>query len=263
MTNERRLLIHRDKATLAGAVAARLITELVDLLDEKDAVHVNLTGGSMGIAVLAAIAESPAVTAVDWSRVHVWWGDERWLPRADSERNERQAREALLENVPVPSPNVHAFAASDDGVELDAAAEMYARQLAEYAAPGDAFPRFDITLLGMGPDAHVASLFPEMPGISVTDRTVIAVRNSPKPPPERLSLTLPVINGSERVWLVVAGEDKASALCLALADASSYEVPAAGVCGRQSTVFFVDESAAAELPEGLRTPQRYWTAAND
>lgn len=263
MSNERRLLVHRDKETLAGAVAARFLTKVVDLLDGQDEVNVVLTGGSLGIAVLAAINDSPAVGSVDWSRVQFWWGDERWLPRGHAERNELQARHALLDHLPIEPAQIHGFAASDDGIELDAAAEAYAQELAAHAAPDSTLPRFDITFLGVGPDGHIASLFPERPGISVTDATVVAVRNSPKPPPERLSLTLPVINASERVWLVIAGDDKASALCLALAGASTYEVPVAGVQGRRRTVFFVDEAAAAELPENLRFPGLFWTADTD
>jgi 6-phosphogluconolactonase len=115
----------------------------------------------------------------------------------------------------------------------------------------------------MGPDGHIASLFPERSGIRESERTVIAVRNSPKPPPERLSLTLPVLNSSARVWLVVAGADKASALGLTLAGASINEVPAAGIEGRRRTLFFVDAEAAAEVPESLIDPGQFWTRADD
>ena len=119
------------------------------------------------------------------------------------------------------------------------------------ASTDSSTPIFDITFLGVGPDGHIASLFPHRSGIQVTDRTVIPVRNSPKPPPERLSLTRPVINASQRIWLVLAGADKASALGLALAGASRDEVPVAGIKGRRRTVFFVDADAAAEVPEAL------------
>jgi 6-phosphogluconolactonase len=115
----------------------------------------------------------------------------------------------------------------------------------------------------MGPDGHIASLFPGMEGIRETVATVIPVRNSPKPPPERLSLTLPTINSSARVWAVVAGSDKASALGLTLADASIDEVPASGVEGRRSTLFFVDGDAAAEVPENLIDPGQFWTGADE
>ncbi|MFD5864257.1 6-phosphogluconolactonase [Agromyces sp. NPDC127015] len=251
MTNERRVLVHPDKATLAGAVAARFITKTLDLLDAQPVVHVVLTGGSMGSAVLEAVAASPARMSIDWSRVHFWWGDERWVPHGDADRNDRQSRDALLDDLDLPDENVHPFPASDSGLTLDEAAVEYAAELADHAAEGVEHPIFDITFLGVGPDGHIASLFPHRSGIEVADQTVIPVRDSPKPPPERLSLTRPVLNASQRVWMVLAGADKASALGLALAGASRDEVPVAGIKGRRRTVFFVDRDAAAEVPEAL------------
>ena len=223
----------------------------MDLLDQQPRVNIALTGGTVGSAVLEAINESPARDSIDWSRVILWWSDERWLPRGDVERNDTQARTALLNHVELRPENIHWCAASDAGISLDEAAASYAAELADAADEGRDAPRFDILFLGVGPDGHVASLFPDTPGIRVTVGSVIAVRNSPKPPPERLSLTLPVINSADRIWLALAGPDKASALGLALAGASTWEVPAAGVEGRLRTVFFVDREAAAEVPEDL------------
>ena len=251
MTNERRVLVHPDKASLASSVSARFITKMLDILDTQAVAHVVLTGGSMGSAVLEAVSSSPARTSIDWSRVHFWWGDERWVPDRDAERNDEQARVALLDDLDVPDGNVHPFPSPDSGMSLDEAADVYAAELSEHGVDGLEHPIFDIMFLGVGPDGHIASLFPHRSGIQVTDRTVIPVRNSPKPPPERLSLTRPVINSSQRVWLVLAGADKASALGLALAGASRDEVPVAGIKGRRRTVFFVDADAAAEVPESL------------
>ncbi|WP_350349837.1 6-phosphogluconolactonase [Agromyces sp. G08B096] len=251
MTNERRVLVHPDKASLAGAVAARFITKTLDILDGQETAHLSLTGGSMGSAVLEAVWASPAQASIDWSRVHFWWSDERWLPEGDAERNDRQARDALLDRLQLDAGQVHAMPAADSGLELDAAADRYAEELARFGMDDLPHPIFDISFLGVGPDGHIASLFPHRSGIRVTDRTVIPVRNSPKPPPERLSLTRPVINSSQRIWLVLAGADKASALGLALAGASRDEVPVAGIKGRRRTVFFVDQDAAAEVPEEL------------
>jgi len=250
MGNGRRVIVHQDKQSLTGAVAARFITKVVDLQDEQPEVNIVLTGGSVGIAVLAAINASPARDNVDWSRVQLWWGDERWLPYGDHERNDQQAREALIDHVALRPENIHYFPASDGGLDLDAAATQYAKELAT-AGAGSPLPRFDITFLGVGPDGHIASLFPNREGIKVTDATVVSVRNSPKPPPERLSLTIGAINSSDRVWLVMAGADKASALGLALAGVSMFEVPAAAAEGRKRTVFFVDKDAAAEVPGDL------------
>jgi 6-phosphogluconolactonase len=263
MSNERRVILHPDKQSLAAAVAARFITKVVDLIDEFDEASIVLTGGTMGVAVLEAIDLSPARDSIDWSRVNVWWGDERWVPAADPDRNALQARAALLNHVALDPARVHEFPASDGGLVLDAAAEAYAAEIAAHSPANAAMPHFDITFLGMGPDGHIASLFPERGGIREREKTVIPVRNSPKPPHERLSLTLPVINSSARVWLVVAGADKASALGLTLAGASINEVPAAGVEGRRKTLFFVDAEAAAEVPENLIDPGQFWTGEDE
>ena len=260
--SERRLIVHASKHELAESVAGRFISSLGKTLAVKDVAHVVLTGGSMGGAVLEAVAAAPNRDSVDWARVHFWWGDERWLPRGDAERNETQSRAALLDHIGLDESHVHPLAASDEGVELDDAAVAYARELAAHGAPGNRLPQFDITFLGVGPDGHVASLFPQHTGVRLKEANVIAVRNSPKPPPERLSLTLPVINSSERVWLVLAGADKASALGLTLAGVSPNEVPAAGVKGVLRTDFYVDSEATAEVPEQLTATEIYWTAAD-
>ena len=248
------VLVHRDPDELAAAVAARLITRLVDVQSARGEASVVLTGGSIARTTLEAVAASPARDAVDWRRLDLWWGDERFLPSGDPERNETLAREALLDQVPLDPERIHPMAPSDgpDGDDVDAAAARYVAALAAAARPEDhgPAPSFDVFLLGVGPDGHINSLFPGHPSL-YDDRPAFAVRNSPKPPPERLSLTRPVINSSQRVWLVLAGADKASALGLALAGASRDEVPVAGIKGRRRTVFFVDADAAAEVPEAL------------
>lgn len=249
--SERRVLVHPDTHSLTGSVAARFITKVIDLLDEQPEVHVVLTGGGVGTAILRAINDSGARDSVDWSRVHVWWGDERWVPRGDPERNETGARDALLDHVGILDEHVHAYPTPDEADDLESAAIAYAENLRGASPDGADTPRFDITFLGVGPDGHIASLFPEREAIRVVDRTVVAVHDAPKPPPERLSLTLPVINSSDRIWLCLAGADKASALGLALAGAGTAEVPAAGADGVKRTVFFVDSDAAAEIPENL------------
>lgn len=252
--SEKRVVISPDPASLADSVAARLLGRLAKITVEGRDAHVSLTGGSMGSAVLAAAARHPKRDKVDWSHVHFWWSDERFVPRDDPDRNEKQAREALLDQLDLPVGNVHAIAASGEGLELDAAAMAYAQELARFGQPdGDPWPSFDVCFLGVGPDAHIASLFPDRPEIRVTDQAVLPVRDSPKPPPERVTMTRPVINGSQRVWLVLAGTDKASALGLALAGASYHSVPAAGAKGRRRTIFFVDDAAASQVPVELIT----------
>jgi 6-phosphogluconolactonase len=263
VTNERRVLVHPDKEALAGSVAARFLTKIIDVLEEQELAHVSLTGGTMGSAVLAAIASSPARDSVNWSRIHFWWSDERYLPHGDPDRNDTQSRAALLDALNLDAAQIHALPAPGEHPDIEAAARAYEAELADAATDGGGYPRFDVLFLGVGPDGHVASLFPEHAQIGETARVVVAETDSPKPPPERLSFTLPVINSADRVWLVLAGADKAGALGLALAGASLNEVPAAGVQGRKRTVFFVDRDAAAEVPENLIASSYYWTSAHD
>ncbi|HEX7834693.1 MAG TPA: 6-phosphogluconolactonase [Pseudolysinimonas sp.] len=263
MTNERRVLVHPDKEALAGSVAARFITKIIDVLEEQEQAHVCLTGGTMGSAVLGAIGSSPARDSVAWSRIQFWWSDERYLPHGDADRNDTQSRAALLDLLTLDSAQIHSLPAPGEHPDIDSAARAYEAELAAAAVEGGRYPKFDVMFLGVGPDGHVASLFPDHALVHETERVVVAETASPKPPPERLSFTLPVINSADRVWLVLAGADKAGALGLALAGANINDVPAAGVQGRKRTVFFVDQEAAAEVPEALITPQYFWTSAHE
>ncbi|HEX3825521.1 MAG TPA: 6-phosphogluconolactonase [Mycobacteriales bacterium] len=248
------VVIHRDATVLAQAVAARIITVVVDAQAARGEASLVLTGGGIGGATLRELAESPARYAIDWPRLDIWWGDERFLPRGHPDRNETQARDALLEAVDLDPARVHAMGASDDpgGDDLDAAAEHYADELAAAARPEDhgASPSFDVLLLGVGPEGHIASLFPEAPAL-YDERSVIPVRGAPKPPPTRLSLSLATINAAREVWLIAAGEEKAGAARLALSGAGPTAVPAAGARGRVATRWLLDRAAASRLPSEL------------
>lgn len=253
MTGSPSLVVHADAETVAAAAAARLVTRLVDVQAARGSASVVLTGGTIGIAVLAAVAGSVLRETVDWSRLDVWWGDERYLPRDHPDRNETQARSALLDGVSVNATRVHPMPPSDSGyAEPEAAAAAYAEELGSAARPEDhgPVPSFDLLLLGMGPDGHVASLFPEHPAL-YDDRPVTAVRNAPKPPPTRISLTLPTINRARHVWFIVTGEDKARAVSLAFSGAGFVQVPAAGPRGTSQTLWLLDRAAASRLPQGL------------
>ncbi|MFD8644983.1 6-phosphogluconolactonase [Streptomyces zaomyceticus] len=252
------LVVHRDKELMAEAAAARLITKIVDAQAARGSASVVLTGGRNGNGLLAALGSAPARDAVDWSRLDLWWGDERFLPEGDPERNVTQAREALLDRVPLDPARVHAMPASDGpyGNDADAAAAAYARELAAAAGPGDhgGVPTFDVLMLGVGPDTHVASLFPELPAVRETERTVVGVHGAPKPPPVRVSLTLPAIRAAKEVWLLAAGADKAKAAAIALSGAGEVQAPAAGAYGRSRTLWLLDAAAASELPRSLYPP---------
>ncbi|GLZ06721.1 6-phosphogluconolactonase [Actinomadura sp. NBRC 104412] len=248
------VLIHSDQSLLAKAAAARLVTRLVDVQAARGTASVVLTGGGVGTAVLAELAASGAREAIDWRNLDIWWGDERFLPSGHAERNETGARNALLDKVDADPARVHPMPAADgpDGDDPEAAARRYAEELRAASRPEDhgPVPSFDVLMLGIGPDAHVASLFPEMPAL-YDERPVVAVRGAPKPPPTRLSLTLPSIRAAREVWVLAAGESKATAVRMALSGAGPVQVPAAGARGRQRTLFLLDRAAASRLPPGM------------
>jgi len=251
------VIVHRDAPLLARAVAARLVTRLVDAVAARDTASLVLTGGGIGTAVLSELAAAPARDAVDWPRVDIWWGDERFLPSGDKERNETGARAALLDHVDVDPARVHPMPPSDgpDGDNPEAAAARCASWLREAARPEDhgEVPSFDVLMLGIGPEGHIASLFPGMPAL-YDDRPVVAVRGAPKPPPTRLTMTLPSINSAKEVWILAAGKEKAGAVALALSDAGPVQVPAAGGRGRQRTLFLLDAEAASQVPPEIGRP---------
>ncbi|MFV0534686.1 MAG: 6-phosphogluconolactonase [Cumulibacter sp.] len=210
-------------------------------------IHVVLTGGSTGIAVLRAIGTRSS--EIDWSLLHVWWGDERFVPAMDAERNDRQADEALLAHVPIEAANIHRVAAADGplGDDPDAAAAAYADELARHAPPGESCPRFAVLMLGVGEEGHTASIFPQSP--AATDPNVAcAVRDCPKPPPTRVSLTFPTLSAADEVWLMTTGAGKASAVAAAINGADPLDIPAAGPRGKELTRWLLDESAASALP---------------
>ena len=251
------ILVHPDAGLLAKAVAARLVTRLVDAVAAAGHAHLVLTGGGIGTAVLVELAAAPARDAVDWRQVDFWWGDERFVPAGHPDRNETGARSALLDRINLDPARVHPMPGPDgpDGDDPEAAAARYAGWLAAAARPEDhgPVPSFDVLILGIGPEGHVASLFPGMPAV-YDNRPVVAVRGSPKPPPIRISLTFPSIQAAREVWILASGEEKAGAVALALSGSGPVQLPAAGARGRQRTLFLLDEAAAAKLPHDIGRP---------
>ncbi|HEY5878862.1 MAG TPA: 6-phosphogluconolactonase [Nakamurella sp.] len=239
------VVIHANPDLLAATTAARLVTKLVDIQSAGRIPVVALTGGGVGISTLAHLNDSPARAAVDWSRVEILWGDERFVPSSDPERNAGQAKDALLDHVNVDPARVHVMAPTDGefGDDPDAAA-------ASYADIVDGLDAIDLVMLGMGPEGHVASVFPESPAVYDT-RSVVAVRNCPKPPPTRISLTLPTIRRASEVWIITAGAGKAGAVALAFGGAGEVALPAAGATGRARTLYLLDRESASALPPGI------------
>jgi 6-phosphogluconolactonase len=236
-----------DTDALVAAAGDRLVDAITGAIDKRGQAHIVLTGGGTGVGLLKRVGEHGA--KIDWSKVHLYWGDERYVPEDDDERNEKQAREALLDHIDIPAANVHAMSASDGefGDDLDAAALDYENVLAANAGDGEPAPDFDVHLLGMGGEGHINSLFPETPAVQENSRLVVGVSDSPKPPPRRITLTLPAVQRSREVWLVVSGAGKADAVAAAIGGAKPVDVPAAGAVGREATVWLLDEDAAAKL----------------
>lgn len=237
-----------DADALVAAAGDRLIGAITDAIAERDIAHVVLTGGGTGVKLLKHVGEHGK--GIEWPKVHVYWGDERYVPADDDDRNDKQAREALLDHVDIPDANVHAMPASDGefGDAIDDAAAAYQRELTDAAGGAGSTPPFDVHLMGMGGEGHVNSLFPHTPAVREKKRFVVAVTDSPKPPPRRITLTLPAVHRSREVWLVVAGAEKAEAVAAALGGAPSDDWPAAGAIGRNVTVWLLDEAAASQLP---------------
>jgi 6-phosphogluconolactonase len=236
-----------DTAALVTAAGDRLIGAIARAVEARDRALIVLTGGGTGIGLLKHVGEHDK--QIEWSKVHLFWGDDRYVPEDDAERNYKQAREALLDHIDIPSANVHAMPASDGefGDDLDAAAVAYQHVLAANAEEGDPAPNFDVHLLGMGPEGHINSLFPHTPAVREASRLVVGVPDSPKPPPRRITLTLPAVQRSREVWLVVSGSGKADAVAAAVGGADPVDVPAAGAVGRETTVWLLDGDAAAKL----------------
>lgn len=196
-----------------------------------------LTGGTAGIALLRRLAEDDLREQIDWSRVHVFFGDERNVATTHPDSNEGQAREALLGRVDIAASNIHGYGL--DGGAMDNAVTSYAATLDAHAPQG-----FDLHLLGMGGEGHINSLFPHTDAVRERDALVVAVTDSPKPPAERATLTLPAVSRAERVWFLVSGSEKTDAAAALVAGADPVEWPAAGAHGSAETVLFATEDAA-------------------
>jgi 6-phosphogluconolactonase len=233
-----RIEVHDDAPALASAVAGALVSRLVAAQARGEQPQVVLTGGTIADAVHHEMARADRSAEVDWSRLDFWWGDERFVPRDSPDRNARAARAALLDPVGVDPSRVHEIGSSDDAANVAAAAAAYGHEVGTHGGV------FEVVMLGVGPDGHVASLFPDHPALDVDDEIAVPVTDSPKPPPERVTLTLPALNRTRVTWLVVSGSEKADAVAQALAGG---DVPAARVGGSEETVWFLDREAASAL----------------
>jgi len=255
-----------DASGVAAAVATRLLARLEEAQAAGRTPHIVLTGGTIADEIHREVARLSADASVDWSRVAVWWGDERFVAPDSADRNAGQARAAMLDHLPIPAANIHEMPSTAEAPDVDAAAQAHADEL---AAQGP--DEFEVVMLGIGPDGHIASLFPGFDQVEETERTVVGVTGSPKPPPLRVSLTRPVLDATRAMWFVASGDGKADAVATAITQSQatpsrevgemaprsgtpgpakwdSGPLPAARVTGRAETIWFLDEAAAAALP---------------
>jgi 6-phosphogluconolactonase len=238
-----RIEVHDSADALATAAAGELLARLTDLQAAGREPQIALTGGSIADAVHREVARLAPAHEVDWSHVVVWWGDERFVEPASDDRNDRLALESLLNLVDVDPAKIHRMPSTETAADVDEGAAAYGEELRMYGSGA-----FDVLMLGVGPDGHLASLFPGFPQLDVDDRVAVGVTDSPKPPPERISLTLPALNRATSVWFLVNGAEKAAAVARALAeDTDLHDCPASGVTGTDETIWFLDRDSASHL----------------
>jgi 6-phosphogluconolactonase len=195
-------------ADLAEAFARRFVAAAQAAQKARGRFHVALTGGSAA-KLYSRLAREP----LDWNAIYFWWGDERAVPPTDEDSNFRLAKEALFDRASVPAANIHRM--RGEGADLDAAARAYEAELRNDA------PALDLVHVGVGPDGHVCSLFPGHALLAEKSRWVSSVTDSPKPPPRRLTLTLPVLHAARLLIVTATGAEKARVLFEARNDPQS------------------------------------------
>lgn len=223
---------------LATHAAERLLKALIGYQADGRVAQLCLTGGRIALRIYSRLADLVGESDLDPARLELWWGDERFVPTDDPGRNVGPTLASLAGRFAVDPAHTHPMPAADGLIDPGAAAATYAKEL------GDT--RFDVCLLGLGEDGHVASIFPGHPSGEVTSQTVIGVSDSPKPPAERITLTIPALSRSGEVWFLVSGAEKSNAVASALAGDEA--LPAARVHGEEATVWLVDRAAASRLP---------------
>jgi 6-phosphogluconolactonase len=223
-----------NPAELARVFADRFTSAARRVQTDGRALSLVLPGGSVAQAFLPVVAEA----SVDWALVDVFWGDERAVRPDHPESNYRLADELLLGRVAIGRARVHRMPA--DGADLDAGARAYEAELVRVL--GDP-PRFDVVLLGVGPDGHVCSLFPAHPALQETSRRVVAVTDSPKPPSRRLTLTLAALEGAD-IYIAAFGAAKAEVVREALTTPTSPLPVARAARAGKRAVFMLDRDAA-------------------
>ncbi len=233
-----------NAAALQRGAADKIVSLLNEATAQRGRAAILLSGGSTPKAIYELLGEEPLRSNVDWNRVHFFWGDERCVPPTHAESNFRMTSEALLANISVPKANIHRIEAERAPSE---AAKLHEGELKNFfSLKENAFPRFDVALLGMGEDGHTASLFPETTILNETKRIVAEVF-VPKFNTYRISMTFPTLNNSRTVLFLVSGAGKKQILREVLEEERN-RFPAQRVQPTSGKLYwFVDEAAASQL----------------
>lgn len=231
--------VHDTAEDLASAVAGDLLERLASAQERGEEPQVGLTGGTIADAVHHEVARLAPESPVDWTRVDFWWGDERFVDAGSSDRNALQARRAFLDEIGVPAGRIHEIPSSSEEPTAEESAAAYSRAIREHGAGF-----FEVLMLGIGHDGHVASLFPGHPALDATDAIAVAVHDAPKPPPDRVTLTYEAMDRARAVWFLASGQEKADAVAAALREGDLHEIPARGVRGTEETVWHLDPESA-------------------
>lgn len=245
----REIIRHHDAEDLAQATAARLVTSIARSQADYGSASVVLTGGRIAGTLLYALADPVVSDGVDWTALDLWWGDERFLTAGDAERNDFLADTRLLGQVPVLPERIHRVLGPDSSESPQESAQDYARRIdsAAHARAVSGRPAFDIVLLSIGPDGHVASLFPEATSLR-SEATAVGITDSPKPPSARVTMGFRTLNDCSEAWLLASGEEKAEVVDLMLTEGAGFlQIPAAGITAVERTLLLIDESAASRL----------------
>ncbi len=243
-----RLHISEDAERLAEEAARHWTLRALEAIEARGVFHACLSGGSTPKRLYQRLAEGELAKSLDWSRIHLWFGDERCVPPDHPDSNYRMVHEALISHIAIPERNVHRIHGE---LSPEDAASRYARELVHHLPDrGDGLGRFDLLMLGMGDDGHTASLFPGTAALQEHERPAVAVY-VPKLQSWRITITYPLIERAREIMLLVAGAAKADVVAQVLGGApEAAEYPVARVRAPEGElVWWLDRAAAARLPE--------------
>jgi len=235
--------VYPDLDTISQQAAQYIVRVANEAIVTRGRFTIALSGGNTPKKLYSLLGSEPYRSQIDWKLVDIFWSDERCVPPDNPDSNYRMAHEVLLSKIQIPAPQVHHMPA--DTPDREAASLAYTQEM-QHVFGTNGIPNFDLIQLGMGPEGHTASLFPHQPSLHETERLVIPV-SVPKPPPDRLTFTPPILNAARNVLFLVTGADKADALHAVLeGEYNPDEYPAQIVRPPNGEVTWMVDTAAAQ-----------------